>query len=141
MKYHFSIHIDSDGLWAQCIELPECKTQGDSWEVLKAACYEALHVFLEEPAESRVVFPLPDESLDGAPDTLSVAVDPEVALAVLLRFYRTNSHLTQKQAATLLGMKNVYSYQRLEKKSNPTLSLITKLPKVFPNFPLDYLFS
>lgn len=96
---------------------------------------------MEEPAESRVVFPLPDESLDGAPDTLSVAVDPEVALAVLLRFYRTNSQLTQKQAATLLGMKSVYSYQRLEKKSNPSLSLITKLLKVFPNFPLDYLFS
>lgn len=49
MKYHFFIHTDSDGVWAQCIELPECKTQGDSREVLKTACYEALHDFWKNP--------------------------------------------------------------------------------------------
>jgi transcriptional regulator with XRE-family HTH domain len=49
--------------------------------------------------------------------------------------------MTQKQAAGMLGMKNVYSYQRLEKKSNPTLNIIKKIHNVFPEIKLNYLFQ
>lgn len=27
MQYHFRIHKDQDGLWAECVELPGCMTQ------------------------------------------------------------------------------------------------------------------
>jgi hypothetical protein len=82
-------------------------------------CEEALNLFLEEPANSKIIFPLPDDSLDGEDSVTKIKVEPEIALAVLLRNHRLSSNLTQKQAAAILGMKNVYSYQRLEKKSTP----------------------
>jgi transcriptional regulator with XRE-family HTH domain len=47
--------------------------------------------------------------------------------------------MTQKQAAEMMGMKNVYSYQRLEKKSNPTLSIMKKIHLVFPEIKLENL--
>jgi len=132
MKYHFQIHAEDSGFWAECSELAGCVSEENSLERLMIACKEALDLYLEEPDDSRIVFPLPDDSLD-ANDTLAVIpVDPEVALAVLLRYHRSRMKLTQKQAAGLLVMKNVYSYQRLEKKSNPTLSLISKIHTVFP---------
>lgn len=59
----------------------------------------------------------------------------------MLRFYRTNSRMTQKQVSEKLGMKNVYSYQRLEKKSNPTLNILKKIHACFPEIKLDTLFS
>lgn len=71
---------------------------------------------------------------------LKVVVEPEIALAVLLRFYRSHAKMTQKQVSELLGMKNVYSYQRLEKKSNPTLTLLKKIRRIFPDIKLDYIF-
>ena len=46
-----------------------------------------------------------------------------------------------KKAAEMLGMKNVYSYQRLEKKTNATLSIIGKIRTTFPDIKLEYLFQ
>lgn len=141
MNYHFEIHQDPDGLWAECLELPGCLTQADSIETLKDSCKEALNLYLEEPNDSRMVFPLPDDTLDSNESLLGVRVEPEVALAVLLRSYRSNNNLTQKQAAKLLNMKNLYSYQRLEKKSNPTLTILKKIHSTFPGIKLDCLFQ
>ena len=39
--------------------------------------------------------------------------------------------------AEKLGMKGVYSYQRLERRCNPTLDLIYKLVLLFPALSLD----
>ncbi|MDX9957211.1 MAG: type II toxin-antitoxin system HicB family antitoxin [Spirochaetia bacterium] len=132
MRYHFKVHEERDGLWAECTELPGCRTQAETRDELPAACEESLNLYLEEPQDSKVVFPLPDEVLDADPSFLGIEVEPELALAVLLRFYRHSSRLTQKQIAEMLGMKNIYSYQRLEKRSNPTLSLIKKIHQIFP---------
>ncbi len=136
MKYHFKVHAEVNGFWGECCELAGCVSQGNTLEDLKTACQEALNLFLEEPDDSRIVFPLPDDSLDTNRKLEKIPVDPEIALAVLLRDYRSSMKLTQKQAAGMLGMKNVYSYQRLEKKSNPTLSLISKIHTVFPGIGL-----
>ena len=75
-----------------------------------------------------------DTALSAA--ILGIEVDPEVALAVLLRFHHHSSRLTQKQLAELLGMKNICSYLKLEKKSNPTLALIKKIHRFFPEINL-----
>jgi hypothetical protein len=45
--------------------------------------------------------------------------------------------MTQKQAAEMMGMKNLYSYQRLEKKANLTLAIIKKIHAVFPEIGLE----
>jgi transcriptional regulator with XRE-family HTH domain len=56
-----------------------------------------------------------------------------------LRSARQANNLTQKQAAELLGMKNLYSYQRLERRSNPTLSILKRIKEVFPQISIDQL--
>jgi predicted RNase H-like HicB family nuclease/DNA-binding XRE family transcriptional regulator len=140
MTYHFTIHTEENGFWAESCELSGCVAQADTLSDLRKACEEALNLYLEEPADSKMVFPLPDTTLDTNKDLLSVPVDPEIALAVLLRHYRSRSKLTQKQVSELLGMKNVYSYQRLEKKSNPTLHVMKKIHKVFPEMKLEHIF-
>jgi len=137
MKYHFQVHKEENGFWAECRELPGCVTEEKTLELLKESCKEALNLYLEEPDDASVSFSLPDASLDSNKKLLSISVDPEIALAVLLRHYRTNSKLTQKQAAEKLGMKNMYSYQRLERKSNPTLTLISRIHEVFPEIGME----
>jgi predicted RNase H-like HicB family nuclease len=117
IKDHFKIHREKKGFWAECLELDGCITQADNREEVYKKCEEVLNLFLEEPANSKIVFPL----------------------AVLLRNYRINSNMTQKQVAEMRGMKNIYSYQRLEKKSNPTLAIINKTHTIFPDINLNYL--
>ena len=140
MTYHFIVHTEDNGFWAESCELSGCVAEANTLLELKKACEESLDLYLEEPTDSKMVFPLPDSTLDTKENVLSVLIDPEIALAVLLRHYRSRSKLTQKQVSELLGMKNVYSYQRLEKKSNPTLHVIKKLHKVFPEMKLEHIF-
>jgi predicted RNase H-like HicB family nuclease len=140
MYYHFRAHKEGNGYWAECCELDGCVTQGDTLNELHGFCEEALNLYLEEPGDSKVIFPLPDEALDKNRKLIKISVEPEIALAVLLRNYRLNARMTQKQVAEMLGMKNIYSYQRLERKSNPTLSIINKIHTIFPEIKLEYLF-
>lgn len=58
---------------------------------------------------------------------------------MLLRKYREEHHYTQKEVAEKLGMKNIFSYQRLERRSNPSLSTLNKLKQVFPDLSVDYV--
>jgi predicted RNase H-like HicB family nuclease/DNA-binding XRE family transcriptional regulator len=139
MKYHFKIHREKEWFWAECMELDGCSTQADNQEELYKNCEEVLNLFLEEPTNSKIIFSLPDDSLDGEKDIIKIQVAPEIALAVLLRNYRLNSNMTQKQVAEMLGMKNIYRYQRLEKKSNPTLAVINKIYAIFSEIELNYL--
>jgi predicted RNase H-like HicB family nuclease len=123
------------------ILLDGCITQADSRDELYRNCEEALNLFLQEPGDSRIIFPLPSDSLDDEKEIMEIQVEPEIALAVLLRNYRINANMTQKQTAEMLGMKNIYSYQRLEKRSNPTLNIIKKIHTIFPEIELSCLFQ
>jgi predicted RNase H-like HicB family nuclease/DNA-binding XRE family transcriptional regulator len=141
MNYHFKLHKEKDGYWAECCELEGCVTQGDTIKEINNNCKEALDVYLYEPGESERTFPLPDESLDEKKNIIKITVEPKRALAILLRNYRLNANMTQKQVAEMLGMKNIYSYQRLEKESNATLNIINRIHNVFPEIRLEYLFQ
>jgi predicted RNase H-like HicB family nuclease/DNA-binding XRE family transcriptional regulator len=141
MNYHFKTHRGKKGYWAECLELEGCVTQGDTLEELNTNCKEALNLYLEEPDDSQIIFSLPNDSLDNEKNIIKIPVDPEIAFAVLLKNYRLNSNMTQKQVAKMLGMKNIYSYQRLEKRSNPTLTIINKIHTIFPEIKFNYLFQ
>ena len=52
MKYHFRIKKEDDGFSACGIELEGCITQGDSMEELLDNLREALHLYVQEPADS-----------------------------------------------------------------------------------------
>lgn len=142
MKYHFKIHKEKKGCWAECVELEGCHTQAETMEKLKKNMEEALNLYLDEPADSIVVFPLPRQVMKGK-DIAAIPVDPRIAFSVFLRQARLQQNLTQKEVANLLGVKNIYSYQRLESSdtANPTLVTIAKIKKVFPAFDVNELLS
>ena len=135
MTYHFRIH-DEEGLWAECIELEGCATQGRDRLELDKNMYEALNLYLEEPESSTVLFPAPISEPSGA-NVVAVEVDPSIAFSLQLRQLRLRHNMTQKEAAERLVMRNLYSYQRLERRSNPSLATIKKVKNLFPDFSLD----
>ena len=140
MFYHFKIHKIDNEYWAECIELKGCHTQADSYEELLKNMEEALNLYLDEPENSRKIFPLP-LSLAGK-DSMEIPVDHKIAFAIKMKLFRSKKGLSQRQVANLLGMKNIYSYQRLEstKKANPNLSMIARIKEVFPEFDIDDIF-
>jgi predicted RNase H-like HicB family nuclease len=87
MIYHFKTHKEDNGFWAECVELPGCLSQAETCDELIQACEESLNLFLEEPKDSKVVFPLPNELLGNDSSLLGIEVEPEIALAVLLRYH------------------------------------------------------
>ncbi len=135
MTYHFRVH-EEDGVWAECIELEGCVTQGRDRAELEKNMREALNLYLEEPESSTVVFPEPNSELSGV-KVVAVEVDPSIAFSLQLRQLRLQHNLTQKEAAKRLGMCSLYSYQRLERRSNPSLVTIKKVKTLFPEFSLD----
>jgi antitoxin HicB len=138
MKYHFKIHKEKKGYWAECIELDGCITQGEDRTHLDEMMAEALAAYLDESPDSKHIFPYPNPALKGR-NIVEVAVDPHVAMAMTVRQTRLRNKLTQKQAAEKLGMKHVYQYQKLEsgKSANPELGTLAKLKAVFPSFSVD----
>jgi DNA-binding XRE family transcriptional regulator len=72
---------------------------------------------------------------------VEVPVDPAVAFGVLVRHCRINAGMTQKKAALLLEMDNIFSYQRLEKRCNATVEMLNKMLKLFPTLPLNEIFN
>ena len=136
MKYHFRVHEENGSYWAEGIELDGCFSQGGTLDELKSNLYNVLNLYLDEPDNSSISFPLPDSSIKGD-EIIEIQADPQVLFSMLLRQYRLKNKLTQKQAAEKMGMKNIYSYQRLERKANPNLKTIVKVKTAFPDLPLD----
>lgn len=140
MKYHFKYHKEENGYWAECCEIDGCVTQANSLDDLRTNCSEALNLMLDEPDNSNVTFSLPDENLNGKRNIINIEVEPEIAFSVLLKNYRINHNITQKEAANILQMKNIYSYQRLERKANPSLLIMKKIKTAFPEINLQQIF-
>ncbi|MFH0898778.1 MAG: type II toxin-antitoxin system HicB family antitoxin [bacterium] len=138
MNYHFKVHKEGKGFWAQCIELEGCFTQADNLKKLKVNMQEALNLYLSESAGSHDLASLSDNSIKLKKNIVKVSVDPQVAFAFLVRYYRIKYGMTQKEAARKLGFENIYSYQRLEaRRCNPRLETIASLKKLFPELSLD----
>lgn len=143
MKYHFRLHKEGKGYWAECIEFNGCLTQGDSLEELVQNAHEALNLILDEPAESDIVFPLPDDNVKKSKNVFEVEVEPAIAFAFLMRKLRLEKGLTQHQMKDILEFKSVYAYQKLErsKTANPTLKTLQQLKEKLPDFPMQLLFG
>ena len=137
MTYHFKVHGGRIP-WAECVELEGCVTQGRNRAELGRNMVQALNLYLSEPETSTVIFPGPSRGRP-AKGTVGVEVDPAVAFAMMLRQARVQSRLTQKQAARRLGMRNLFSYQRLERRANPSLLTLKKVKGLFPELSLDEL--
>ena len=142
MKYHFKVHKEGKYFWAQCIELEGCITQAKDMEELVDNMQEALNLYVQEPEDSKDLAALPDESIKKSKNLVEIALDPEVAFSFMVRYYRIKHGTTQKEAAKEMGFDTIYSYQRLEaKRCNPSLKIISKIKKMFPDFSIDYAVS
>jgi antitoxin HicB len=138
VKYHFKIHKERPGFWAECVELKGCLTQGENREHLRLMMEDALSAYLDEPENSKHIFPMPDPALKGR-NIVTVSVDPKVAMAMVIRQSRLERKLTQRQVADKLGMRHIFQYQKLEsgRTANPELATLAKLKGVFPNLSVD----
>lgn len=142
MKYHFKIHKENIGYWAQCIELPGCITEGNTLRELQTNMKNALNLYVKEPEDSKDLAILPNDKIKCTNDIVEVPVDPSIAFAFLIRYFRIKLGLSQKEVANRMGFENLYSYQRLETaKSNPSLKMISKLKEIFPEFSIDYVLN
>jgi len=141
MFYNFKIYKDKNGYWAECIELKGCVTQAESYDELLKNMEEALNLYLDEPADSKILFPIPKNNIDKK-NIIKIPVDHKIAFAIKMKRLRAKKGLSQRQVADLLGMKNIYSYQRLEtpKKANPNLTTIARIKNIFPDFNIDDIF-
>lgn len=138
MKYHYKIHKEGKGFWAECVEADGWVTQGANMAELQKNMREALNAVLDEPPESNWIPPMPDPSLKGR-NIVEVPVEPRIALATMIRKERLEHKFSQRMAAEKMGFKNVIQYQRLEsgKTMNPELGTLIKLKRVFPGLSVD----
>ncbi|AGH95928.1 type II toxin-antitoxin system HicB family antitoxin [Pseudobdellovibrio exovorus] len=141
MKYHFKVHKDKKGFWAECIEL-DCLTQAESKEELVTNMQEALDLHLAEPENSNVLFPEPQADLKGR-SIVAVQVSPSVAFAMELRQTRLKRKMTQKAMMELLGIRNLSNYQRLEDpdRANPELKTLFELQGKLPELSVARIFG
>ncbi|MCK6594393.1 MAG: type II toxin-antitoxin system HicB family antitoxin [Bacteriovoracaceae bacterium] len=142
MKYHFKIHKEKSGYWAECVELEGCQTEADSLIELYSNMEEVLNVYLSEPESSKIIFPLPQKKQSNSEDFVAVSVDPSVAFSFLLRRYRLQKKITLKEMAEKLKMKNLNTYVKLEKasSSNPELRTLAKIKSILSDFPINMIF-
>ena len=117
MQYHFKIHQEKTVFWAQCIELEGCFTQADTKKELFVNMREALNLYVSERSSSKDLAAMPKKNIKHAKNIVAISLDPEVAFAFLVRYWRLAHGWTQKQAAEKMGFEKLYSYQRLEAKN------------------------
>ena len=104
--------------------------------------FRSLNLYLLDPEAKQVLPPLPDESIRLKDQKLvSIQVDPKIAFSLLVRHEREKMGITQKMAQKLMGAKNIFSYQRLETPRDATLSTVARVLDIYPNFPINSVFS
>lgn len=140
MKYNFKVHKEKKGYWAECIELG-IVTQAENKKELLLNMQEALDLYLSEPLDSSIIFPVP-KSLKSK-NLVQVTVSPSVAFAMYLRQTRIKKKLTQKAMMQLLGIRNLSNYQRLEdpERANPELKTLFDLQDKLPELKISNLFG
>lgn len=141
MKYHFKVHKEKNGYWAECIELKGCLSQGDNKGELLENLEEALNLYLSEPESSVLIFPEPKKIVKSK-DIIEIQVEPNIAFAMQLRQIRQKRNLTQKAMMTILNIRHLSNYQRLEnpKKANPELKTLIKLQNHLPELNVAKIF-
>lgn len=138
MNYHFRIHKEKNKYWAECLELDGCFTQANDLRELHANMREALNLYIQEPENSRFIAPLPDFAIKKTRTIVEVPLEPHIAFSFLVRRNRVLRKMTQKKAAKAMGFDKLYSYQRLESGGcNPTLEILARVKRVFPELPMD----
>ncbi|MCB1136319.1 MAG: type II toxin-antitoxin system HicB family antitoxin [Chlamydiia bacterium] len=142
MRYHFKVTKEEDSRYsAECLELEGCRTEADSLEELHENMREALDLYIDEPSTQSYLAPLPNPAFAEADGVTTVRLDPKLAFALLLKHCRRKRKLTQEAMRDLMNVGATYSYQRLEDRPNASIEMIDKVKSIYPDFPLEEVFS
>lgn len=139
MKYHFKVHKEKSGLWAESLEPGlNVNSQGDSLSELLENLKDALDLAFDEPENSKWIPPSPDSSFKGK-SVVEIAISPKIALATVVRVMRLRQGWSQRKAADKLGIKHISQYQKLEsgKTANPEFGTMVKLKELYPGLSID----
>lgn len=111
-------------------DLPGCFSTGKTLDEAKVQAEEALTGYLESLDSRSQSIPIASSISDK--DIYQIAPTLNVSFAITLKQEREKQGLTQQEVAKKMGVA-WSAYQRIEnpRKSNPTLSTIDKLQKVF----------
>ncbi len=125
-------------------DLPSVITYGRTWEEAEEHAREALSAALESDFERGATLPKPSKpKVKRGGRVVFIPVDAEVRTAYLLRSWREDAGLTQKQIAEQLGV-SYQAYQRMERpgRANLTVRTLKRIAKIFRReLMLDFRFS
>jgi DNA-binding XRE family transcriptional regulator len=124
---------------------PSIITYGRNWEEAEEHSCEALSAALESDFErgSTLQKPTKRPKAKRGERVVFVPIDAEVRAAYLLRSWRENAGLTQKDIAEQLGV-SYQAYQRMERpgRANLTIRTLKRIAKIFRReLMLDFRFS
>jgi predicted RNase H-like HicB family nuclease/DNA-binding XRE family transcriptional regulator len=123
MQYHAK--LTRDGRWwtATLVDAPGCVTQGSTRAKATAAASEALFGWLEAHLVDGRSPPKPRKR----PATLPIDVDPQLAIAITLRWARLDAGLTQGQLATRVGVSQQQIAKLERPGANPSMTTLRKI--------------
>jgi predicted RNase H-like HicB family nuclease len=123
MEYH--IKLNREGRWwtAEFTDAPGCVTQGTSQAKAVAAAEEALGGWLEAHLVDGRSPPRPSPRRGTTP----VEVDPQLAVAVALRWARHDAGLTQAQLAARAGVSQQQVAKLERPGSNPSIVTLRRI--------------
>ncbi len=130
MFYPAIVHNEDNIWWCEFPDLEGLFVQEDTYEKMVKSAKDVLDGYLESLDSRKIRIPAPS-NLSGD-NIINVEVKLNIGFAISLKLLREKLGLTQQEVAERTGIKWAM-YQRIEnpRKSNPTLSTIEKLQKVF----------
>ena len=123
MEYGARIHQDEGSWLVEFPDCPGCQTFGDSEEHARQMASEALEGWLEANLIHGRVPPRPGKHRGTVP----IAVRPQLALVLQVRWLRSERELTQGQLAAKAGITQQQVARFEDPDSNPTLGTIEAL--------------
>jgi predicted RNase H-like HicB family nuclease/DNA-binding Xre family transcriptional regulator len=123
MQYHAKLNQEGRFWTAEFVDAPGCVTQGTSQAKAMAAAHEALAGWLEAHLVDGRSPPRPVRRRGTTP----VAVDPELAVAVALRWARLDAALSQAQLAARAGVSQQQIAKLERPGANPSVATLRKI--------------
>ena len=129
--YFAILEKDEDTILVQFPQHPTINTFGYDWEHAEEMAQEALSAALEADFERGYKLPpVKKPRAKKGRKVVFVPLEPEVRTAYMLRAWRKEAGLTQKQMAKRLGV-SYQAYQRMERpgRSNLTVNTLERVAR------------
>jgi predicted RNase H-like HicB family nuclease/DNA-binding XRE family transcriptional regulator len=123
MYYHVKLSREARWWTAAFVDAPGCVTQGTSRAKAISAATEALEGWLEAHLVDGRSPPRPSKRRGTVP----IEVDPQLAVAVALRWARLDAGLTQAQLAARAGVSQQQVAKLERPGANPSVATLRKI--------------